>query len=136
LLDFYISLYAYTSPEPGDLNFKEFEIINVIDKNEDWLTGQILGSGDSLRSGIFPANFVIKFNFPIEYVGKYTISLATEAYQATNENELSLNPAESQLIAIKKISPDEKWSFGEIIVSEFSKFLLDSNKIIIFNSTI
>ena len=97
--------------------FREFEIINVIDKNEDWLTGQIVGSGANvnspLRSGIFPSNFVIKFNFPIEYIGKHTIGMATEQYQAQNNGELTLNPAESQLIAIKKLSPDGKWSFGE-----------------------
>lgn len=58
--------------------FREFEIINVIDSNEDWLTGQIVGSGTTnnpLRAGIFPSNFVIKFNFPIEYIGKYTIGI-------------------------------------------------------------
>jgi len=97
--------------------FREFEIINVIDRNEDWLTGQIVGTGagpsNPLRAGIFPANFVIKFNFPIEYIGKYTIGMATESYSAQNGGELSLNPAESQLIAIKKISPDGKWSYGE-----------------------
>ena len=30
--------------EPGDLVFREFEIINVIDKNDDWYTGYIVGS--------------------------------------------------------------------------------------------
>ncbi len=106
--------------------FKEFEIINVIDKNEDWLTGQIVGSGTNannpLRQGIFPSNFVIKFNFPIEYIGKYTISMATEPYQAQNNGELTLNPAESQLIAIKKLSPDQKWSYGESSVIYFLKW--------------
>lgn len=105
------------SNESGDLNFREFEIINVIDQNEDWLTGQIVDRNtNSLRSGIFPANFVIKFNLPIEYIGKYTISMATEAYQAQNNGELSINPLETQLIAIKKISPDGKWSYGESYV--------------------
>jgi len=118
--NYFISIYPYVSNEAGDLNFREFEIINVIDKNEDWLTGQIVGSGtdanNPLRSGIFPANFVIKFNIPIEYIGKYTISMATEAYQAQNNGELTVNPGESQLIAVKKISPDAKWSFGESYV--------------------
>ena len=118
--NYFISIYPYVSSEAGDLNFRDFEIINVIDKNEDWLTGQIVGSGtdvnNPLRSGIFPANFVIKFNIPIEYIGKYTISMATEAYQAQNDGELTVNPGESQLIAVKKISPDTKWSFGETYV--------------------
>lgn len=43
----------------------------------------------------------------------YVSGMATEIYQAQNGGELSLNPAESQLIAIKKLSPDGKWSFGE-----------------------
>lgn len=89
----------------------------MIDQNEDWLTGQIVGTGSGpanpLRAGIFPSNFVIKFDFPIEYIGKYTIGMATEAYQAANGGELSLNPAESQLIAIKKVSPDGQWTYGE-----------------------
>lgn len=119
-LDYFLSIYAYISNEVGDLNFREFEIINVIDKNEDWLTGQVVGSGagpnNPLRHGIFPSNFVIKFNIPIDYIGKFTISMATEPYQAQNNGELNLNPAESQLIAIKKLSPDGKWSFGETYV--------------------
>lgn len=120
-IDYFISIYPYASNEPGDLVFKDFEIINVIDQNEDWLTGQVVGSGtgpsNPLRSGIFPSNFVIKFNFPIDYIGKYTISMATEQYQAQNNGELTLNPSESQLIAIKKLSPDQKWSYGESYVN-------------------
>ena len=121
--NYYISIYPYVSSEAGDLNFREFEIINVVATNEDWLTGQVIGSGSDasnpLRSGIFPANYVIKFNFPIEYIGKYTISMASAPYQAQNNGELSVNPAESQLIAIKKISPDSKWSYGETHVIYF-----------------
>lgn len=89
----------------------------MIDQNEDWLTGQIVGTGSGpanpLRAGIFPSNFVIKFDFPIEYIGKYSIGMATEAYQAANGGELTLNPAENQLIAIKKASPDGQWTYGE-----------------------
>lgn len=103
------------------MNFREFEIINVISRNEDWLTGQIVGSGlepsKPLRSGIFPANFVVKFNLPIEYIGKHTISMAFEPYVAQNSGELSLDPSLNQFIAIKKVSPDGKWSFGEIYVN-------------------
>ncbi len=39
--------------------------------------------------------------------------MATEAYQAATAGELPLSPAESQLIAIKKVSPDGQWSYGE-----------------------
>ena len=108
--------------------FREFEIINVIDKNEDWLTGQIVGGGivggvggsnAPLRSGIFPSNFVTKVTLPIEYVGKYAIAMASEPYIGQNDGELSLNPAETQIIAVKKHSPDGKWSFGETYVSKY-----------------
>jgi hypothetical protein len=119
--NYFLSIYAYVSNEPGDLNFREFEVINVVDRTEDWLTGQVVGSGSGLdnplRHGIFPSNFVIKFPFPIDYIGKYTVSMAVEAYAAKNDGELTLNPAESQLIAIKKISPDRLFSFGESYVN-------------------
>lgn len=117
--NYYLSIYAYVSNEPGDLNFREFEIINVIDRTEDWLTGQVVGSGQGvdnpLRHGIFPSNFVIKFPFPIEYIGKYTISMATEAYVASDGTQLTLDPSENQLVAIKRISDDQKFLFGESI---------------------
>lgn len=115
--NYFISLFAYVSAEPGDLNFREFEIINVIDKNEDWLTGQVVGSGTSLanplRSGIFPSNFVSKFSLPLEYIGKYAIGLASEVYVPSETSQLMLDPTETQIIAIKKHAPDGKWSFGE-----------------------
>lgn len=111
-----MAVYAYESGEPGDLTFREYEIINVVSQNEDWFTGEIVGS-ESTRRGIFPANFVIPFNLPLEYIGKYTISIATEVYAPINQGELPLDPTQHQLIAIKKISPDGKWSFGESYVS-------------------
>lgn len=111
-----MSVYAYDSSEPGDLVFREYEIINVVSQNEDWFTGEIVGS-EMARRGIFPANFVIKFNLPLEYIGKHTISIATEPYAPINTGELPLDPTRHQLIAIKKVSPDGKWSFGESFVS-------------------
>ena len=115
LKDYYMSVYAYESSEPGDLVFGEYEIINVVSQNEDWFTGEVVGAEQS-RRGIFPTNFVIKFNLPLEYIGKYTISIATEIYAPMNPGELSLDPNHNQLIAIKKVSPDGKWSFGESYV--------------------
>lgn len=110
-----MSVYAYESSEQGDLTFGEYEIINVVSQNEDWFTGEIVGA-ETQRRGIFPMNFVIKFNLPLEYIGKYAISIATEAYTPVNTGELMLDPNQNQLIAIKKISPDGKWSFGESYV--------------------
>ena len=93
----------------------------MVDKNEDWLTGQVVGSGVDpsypLRHGIFPSNFVTKFPFPLDYIGKYAIGLATEVYLSQENNQLTLNPMDSQLVAIKKVAPDAKWSFGESYVS-------------------
>lgn len=49
----YVSVYPYSSEEPGDLIFDLGETINVTAKNGDWWTGNI---GD--RSGVFPYNYV------------------------------------------------------------------------------
>jgi hypothetical protein len=123
--NYHIAVYAYASDEVGDLNFQEFEIINVTDINDQWFTGYVAGSGtdeftNPLRSGIFPSNFVTKFNIPIDYIGKYQIAMAVENYTASNNGELTVSTESSQLIAIKKISPDEKYFFGEIFVSSCS----------------
>ena len=118
-----MSVYAYESSEPGVLTFREYEIINVVSQNEDWYTGEIVGS-EHERTGIFPANFVIKFDLPLEYIGKFTISIATEPYSPVNNGELPLDPTQHQLIAVKKISPDGKWSFGESYV-KYKNFIID-----------
>ena len=55
--------------------------------------------------------------------------MATEAYQAQNNGELSINPLETQLIAIKKISPDAKWSYGESYVRKFLIYVTFKKKI-------
>merc|ERR1719483_798624 len=49
----FVSIYPYTSEEPGDLIFEAGEYITVIAKNGDWWTGVI---GD--RTGVFPFNYV------------------------------------------------------------------------------
>lgn len=102
------------------MNFREYEIINVLSQNEDWFTGEIVGSGygdqNPLRQGIFPSNFVIKFTLPVEHIGKYTIAIVTEPFAAQN-GEIVLDPSLNQLVAIRKISPDNKWSFAETYVS-------------------
>ena len=42
--------------------------------------------------------------------------MAIEHYEAQNNGELALDPSLNQFIAIKKVSPDGKWSFGETYV--------------------
>merc|ERR1712106_957302 len=49
----YVSVYPYTSDEPGDLIFEAGEYITVTAKNGDWWTGAV---GD--RGGVFPFNYV------------------------------------------------------------------------------
>lgn len=51
--EYYVSLYAFATQEPGDLSFEANELIRVTKREVEWWTGQI-GS----KSGIFPANFV------------------------------------------------------------------------------
>ena len=49
----FVSVYPYTSEEPGDLVFEAGELITVIAKNGDWWTG-VIGE----RTGVFPFNYV------------------------------------------------------------------------------
>ena len=55
----YIAIYTYTSDEMGDLTFSEGDIISVVKPDGDWWTGSI-----GQRSGIFPGNFVKKYDEP------------------------------------------------------------------------
>ena len=49
----FVSVYPYSSEEPGDLIFEAGELITVIAKNGDWWTG-VIGE----RTGVFPFNYV------------------------------------------------------------------------------
>merc|ERR1719483_1495339 len=49
----YVSVYPYTSDEPGDLVFEAGEYITVTAKNGDWWTGAVED-----RGGVFPFNYV------------------------------------------------------------------------------
>jgi hypothetical protein len=57
--EYYISLYQYSSNETGDLNFNQGEVILITKKDDDWWTG-VIGN----RSGIFPSNYVEKYDMP------------------------------------------------------------------------
>lgn len=48
-----MALYTYESPEPGDLTFKEGDMILVSKKEGEWWSGSI---GD--RTGLFPNNYI------------------------------------------------------------------------------
>ena len=53
---FVVAMFDFNSQEPGDLNFKageKIEIVKRTDSKDDWWTGRAKG-----REGIFPANYV------------------------------------------------------------------------------
>ncbi|XP_069461955.1 intersectin-2 isoform X2 [Ambystoma mexicanum] len=110
----YVSLYAYTSAEPGDLTFAEGDIIIVTQKEGEWWTGSIDG-----RTGIFPSNYVrLKDNEGFGNAGKTgtlnkkpEIAQVTSAYTATGTEQLSLAPG--QLILILKKNSTGWWQ-GEL----------------------
>jgi hypothetical protein len=112
--NYFLSLFPFESNEPGDLNFGQFEIINVVEINGEWYTGEI-ENGSRKTNGIFPSNYVRKFDFPIEYVQKYNIAVAIQDYIGQSNEELSLHLQD--LIAITQLSPDNQWSYGELVVS-------------------
>ena len=114
--NYFISLFSFESNEPGDLNFGQYEIINVVEMDGEWYKGQIedLNNGTKVN-GIFPSNYVRKFEFPIDYIQKFNIATASQEYIRKSNEELSLKTHD--LIAITQLSPDNQWSYGEIFVS-------------------
>ncbi|KAM5345294.1 hypothetical protein ACJ41O_011156 [Fusarium nematophilum] len=56
------ALYEYSSPHEDDLNFSVGQIITVTDQEDsDWYGGEYLDDHGVKREGIFPRNFVEKF---------------------------------------------------------------------------
>lgn len=56
------ALYEYKSEEPDDLSFRDGQIITVTDEEDaDWYTGEYVDESGEKREGIFPRNFVEKF---------------------------------------------------------------------------
>jgi len=54
--ELYVAIYTYMSDEVGDLTFNEGDVISVSRTDGEWWTGSI-----GYRSGIFPGNFVKKY---------------------------------------------------------------------------
>ncbi|CAG5853966.1 unnamed protein product [Menidia menidia] len=52
-LEEYVALYTYESPQPGDLTFREGDVILVSKREGEWWNGSI---GD--QRGLFPSNYV------------------------------------------------------------------------------
>ncbi|KAL6697391.1 hypothetical protein J3F84DRAFT_347128 [Trichoderma pleuroticola] len=56
------ALYEYSSPHEDDLNFPAGQIIAVTDEDDDdWYGGEYVDEAGAKKAGIFPRNFVEKF---------------------------------------------------------------------------
>ncbi|KAL7934259.1 hypothetical protein V8C35DRAFT_280012 [Trichoderma chlorosporum] len=56
------ALYEYSSPHEDDLNFPAGQVIAVTDEDDaDWYGGEYVDEAGAKREGIFPRNFVEKF---------------------------------------------------------------------------
>lgn len=56
------ALYEYSSPHEDDLNFPVGQIITITEEeDEDWYTGEYLDEAGAKHEGIFPRNFVEKY---------------------------------------------------------------------------
>ena len=66
---YYKSLFAYVSEQPGDLSFEAGEVIHVTNTQRDWWIGSI---GE--RIGTFPANFVEKIEDQVSLRAKTNAS--------------------------------------------------------------
>jgi hypothetical protein len=56
------AVYEYKSAEPDDLNFPNGQIITVtVVEDDDWYTGNYVDASGSTREGLFPKNFVEKY---------------------------------------------------------------------------
>uniref|UniRef100_A0A4W5K8W1 Intersectin 2b n=1 Tax=Hucho hucho TaxID=62062 RepID=A0A4W5K8W1_9TELE len=110
----YVALYTYESPEPGDLTFREGDVILVTQREGEWWSG---GIGD--RTGVFPSNYVKpKETDTSSNSGKAgqpgkkpEIAQVSTTYTATGSEQLSLAPG--QLILILSKNPTGWW-LGEL----------------------
>lgn len=56
------AIYAYDSPHEDDLSFPEGQIINVTEEEDaDWYVGDYTDASGAPQSGLFPKNFVERF---------------------------------------------------------------------------
>ncbi|OTF76048.1 intersectin-2-like protein, partial [Euroglyphus maynei] len=132
---YYISLFAFESVEPGDLGFDVNELIKVEKQDGDWWTGVIIdrNTGKEMddHRGIFPSNFVGPAD-PSEIPRKESESIASDSspkptkkskgkkqeivqsvasYTATGPEQLSLEIG--QLIQVRKKTQTGWWE-GEL----------------------
>ncbi|KAI4874469.1 hypothetical protein NFI96_026243 [Prochilodus magdalenae] len=115
LLEEYVALYTYESPESGDLTFRAEDVILVIEKEGEWWKGCI---GD--QSGLFPSNYVKPKDSDVYWEEASVtcnsssflseIAQVTAAFIATTAEQLSLTPGQLILVLHKNSCG---WWLGE-----------------------
>src|ERR1700743_1852646 len=56
------ALYEYSSPHEDDLSFPQGQIISVTEEEDaDWYIGEYIDAAGVKQAGLFPRNFVEKF---------------------------------------------------------------------------
>ncbi|KAM4602595.1 intersectin-2b [Polymixia lowei] len=109
LLEEYAALYTYESPEPGDLTFREGDVILVSQREGEWWRGSI---GD--RSGLFPSNYVKPKEADTSSISgrkKPEIAQVTSIYSSTGPEQLNLAPGQLILILSRNTT---NWWLGEL----------------------
>ncbi|XP_062857887.1 intersectin-2a [Trichomycterus rosablanca] len=110
LLEEYVALYTYESPESGDLTFRAEDVVLVTEKEGEWWKGCI---GD--RSGLFPSNYVKPKDLDAAKPGaasrKPEIAQVTATCVASTPEQLSVTPGQLILILHKNSCG---WWLGEL----------------------
>ncbi|XP_074522981.1 intersectin-2b [Halichoeres trimaculatus] len=108
-LEEYVALYTYESPEPGDLTFREGDVILVSKREGEWWNGSI---GD--RSGLFPSNYVKPKETDTSSISakkKPEIAQVLRAHSSSAPEQLNLENGQLILILSKNVSG---WWLGEL----------------------
>ncbi|XP_051732084.1 intersectin-2a isoform X3 [Ctenopharyngodon idella] len=110
LLEEYVALYTYESPESGDLTFCAEDVVLVTEREGEWWRGCI---GD--QSGLFPSNYVKPKECDAANSGvpskKPEIAQVTTANVATTPEQLSLTPGQLIVVLHKN---SNSWWLGEL----------------------
>uniref|UniRef100_A0A3B4YTY2 Intersectin 2b n=1 Tax=Seriola lalandi dorsalis TaxID=1841481 RepID=A0A3B4YTY2_SERLL len=111
-LEEYVALYTYESPEPGDLTFREGDVILVSKREGEWWHGSI---GD--RTGLFPNNYITPKETDTSSIsgkkkpGKLIIGQVIRAHSSSRPEQLNLENGQLVLILSKNASG---WWLGEL----------------------
>ncbi|XP_051951880.1 intersectin-2a isoform X1 [Xyrauchen texanus] len=110
LLEEYVALYTYESPESGDLTFCAEDVVLVTEREGEWWRGC---TGD--QSGLFPSNYVKPIDPDTAKAGvlckKPEIAQVTTVNVATTPEQLSLTPGQLIVVLHKN---SNSWWLGEL----------------------